>query len=155
FRVRMKETLLDGVDALHCLLRAEYGLEPEAAAELAAFFLAQETVSEIPSHGLVVEASRLGCGDGWMYSLHVPLDLPANAALARVLAKRLSATRHIRSFGACLGCALVLPPEMELDEGGIRELLAPVDWKRDLEQAMAQSLSLQRHFHHAAETGLL
>src|SRR5262249_11055371 len=57
FRAQAGEVLCDGRDTLRRWLHSDYGIGAEASAELADYFLSQETVSEIPDvRTLLVEA---------------------------------------------------------------------------------------------------
>jgi metallophosphoesterase superfamily enzyme len=155
FRARAKETLLDGRNALRRLLADEYGLDSDAAQALEEHFERQETVSEIPSRGLLVEACPSAGGDACLYCLHLPLALPACEALARLLAWRIGHGAGVQTSGGCLVCTLAVPEAVELDAVSFRRLLAPANLVEDLERAFAQSSLLRRRFQAAAETGLL
>lgn len=154
---RAAEALRDGPDCFSDLLMAEYGLEGDAIAELIAYFVQQETVSEIPdAHTLLIEeVPAVGGAD---YYFHTPLNSKGNDAIARVLAARLVRRRGLSrpqvTTAADLGFALCLRGGC-LSPDEIRVLLALDGFDDDLRRCLADSFVLRERFQRVATTGLM
>jgi ATP-dependent Lhr-like helicase len=154
-RVRAAEALRDGPRALVALLHDEYGLGEAAVAALVAHFQRQEWVSEIPdATTCLIEVVSGETGEG--YYVHTPLNRAGNDALARVAVHRLVRDRGqtVTSIVADLGFALVTSGPI-LTVEGFRALLSPVEFDPDLDQALADSLTLRERFRRVALTGLM
>ena len=78
-RTLAAEALRDGPAALESLLRQDYACEAEAAADLTAYFVGQECVSEIPCPDTCLIECVPGDG-GCAYYVHTPLNRAANDA---------------------------------------------------------------------------
>jgi ATP-dependent Lhr-like helicase len=159
-RVQAAEALRDGPAALAALLGRQYGLQPEAAGVLVAYFERQEALSEIPdTDSCLVEA--VGGPQAAEYFIHTPLNRPANDALARVAVHRLARDRGLAaaSVVADLGFSLQVAGDLGGREHAvpdvIRELLAAPGFEADLDAALAGSAALRERFRRVAYTGLM
>jgi ATP-dependent Lhr-like helicase len=158
FRGRAAEAVRDGPEALAELLRDEYALDGEAAEAVAAYFLLQESLSEIPDPcTCLVEAVRTHGGAD--YYVHTPLNRKANDALARVASARLMRKQGkgqpVLSVVADLGFALWVRGADDLTPDDFRRLLSVEGFEEDLRQALAGSVVLRERFRRVALTGLM
>jgi ATP-dependent helicase Lhr and Lhr-like helicase len=155
-RVQAAEALRDGPTALAELLRREYAVEDETAALLSAYFLRQESVSEIPDAEMLLIEEVLS-DQGADYYLHTPLNRKGNDALARVAVHRLArdqgragaAVVADLGFALRLRSALADPPEV------MRAVLERGAFEADLDAALADSPALRQRFGRTALTGLM
>lgn len=155
-RQRAAEALRDGPICFIRLLGDEYGISERAAATLVPYFERQEMVSEIPELGsLLLEC--VPAEDRLAYYLHTPLYRAANDAVARLVTARLARDlgRDSLSVIADLGCAWILRGTRPLSSADWRRLLCPQGFDQDLEEALAESISLRERFHRVALTGLM
>jgi ATP-dependent Lhr-like helicase len=154
-RVQAAEALRGGRAAMVALLRADCGLDGDAAAALAAHFERQECVSEVPDAAtlLIEVVPRQGAADHY---LHTPLNRAGNDALARVAVLRLARDRGrpAHSLVTDLGLMLsVAGGEVGPDEW--RSLLSADGWDADLTLALRESPALAARFQCVAMTGLM
>ncbi len=154
-RGRAAEALRRGPDALAVLLRDDYGLDGAAAVALAAYFEAQERVSEVPDTGhlLIEVVPRQGAADCY---LHTPLNRAGNDAVTRVVVHRLARDRGraVHSLVADLGFHVSFAGgEPAPDEW--RTLLAADGFDADLAEALRDSPALRERFGRVALTGLM
>ncbi len=156
FRVQAAEALRDGPSRLDRLLHDEYHLSLAAAASLARYFTAQETISEIPDFAtLLIEClSSQACVE---YYFHTPLARPANEALARVVADRLRRHRGVApvAMAADLGFLLVLEGAADVAPATWRALLTADGFAADFGRGLRQSPLLRERFAQVAQTGLM
>jgi ATP-dependent Lhr-like helicase len=153
-RVQAAEALRDRPEALHRLLRRDYGLGERAARILCAFFERQECVSEIPDDAVCL-VEVIGGGATSDYYVHTRLSRPGNDALSRVAALRLARDlgRTVTSVVADLGFALLASPPLSADD--LRQALSTRDFESDLDRAIRDSTSLRERFRRAAFTALM
>ncbi len=154
-RLRAKETLLEGPARLLRLLEEDYGLDPLSAQALADHLLDQETVSEIPGNGMLVEIAPAPDGEAWLCAFHLPLAMPACEAVGRVVLRRMEVGPRAKVLAVALGFILTLPAEMDLDMTRLREWLSPERFREDLDRAVADSSLVGARFGAAAMTGLM
>jgi ATP-dependent Lhr-like helicase len=151
-----REALLLGPATLRDLLRGDYGLSPEAADLLLAYFERQERVSEIPAAAACLVEAVLTDGAGDHY-VHTPLTRAANDALARVAVLRLARDHGLgaASLVADLGFALLLRGAVELAPDTLRALLSAEGFDADLTAAVEGSETLRERFRRTALVGLM
>jgi ATP-dependent helicase Lhr and Lhr-like helicase len=155
-RTLAAEALREGPAALAAVLRRDYGCAAAAAAELTAYFVRQECVSEIPgSDTCLIEC--VPSDGGRDYYVHTPLNRAGNDALARVAALRLvrDQGRAVASTVADLGFLLSVRGTTDLNAGVFRGLLAVEAFDRDLTWALRDSSTLREQFRRVALTGLM
>jgi ATP-dependent Lhr-like helicase len=155
-RIQSAEALREGPAALQRLLGEDYELKGSVVELLSAYFLQQESESEIPDAStLLIEAVRLA--GAVEYYLHTPLNRPANDALARIAVRRLtrdlgkSASSHV----ADLGFVLRLKGELGEIPEVFRQLLAVKGMKEELDASLSESETLKARFVRVAQTGLM
>jgi ATP-dependent Lhr-like helicase len=156
-RALAAEALRDGPDALRALLRHDYGCTDAASAELTAYFVRQECVSEIPGPTTCLIES-VAHDDGCAYYVHTPLNRSGNDALARVAALRLTRDHGrpvVTTWAADLGFLLALRSPTPLGPDAFRALLAAEAFASDLAAALADSNSLRGRFRRVATTALM
>jgi ATP-dependent Lhr-like helicase len=161
-RIQAAEALRDGPDALAGLLRRDYHLGDDAAAQLVAYFQRQECVSEVPDATAALVEIVAGATVTACY-WHTPLNRLANDALARVATYRLARDwgHAAHSIVADLGFALFLRgglpqrPGIEAPAGVLRLLLEPAGFEADLGTALQDGDSLRQRFARVAQTGLM
>jgi ATP-dependent Lhr-like helicase len=156
FRVRAAESLRESRDALHTMLRGEYHLDPAATASVAHHIARQETISEVPD-GRTLLIERLSNQSCVEYYFHTPLPCPANEAVARVVARRLSRTLHMHAVPmvADLGFLLVLEGSADVSPDQWRVLLCPEGFAEDFAASLGDCSLLRNRFGQIAQTGLL
>jgi ATP-dependent Lhr-like helicase len=155
-RFQAAEALRDGPDAFAAWLRCDFHLDGRACAVLQEYFLAQETVSEIPGlTTLLIECvAAQSCTE---YYLHTPLPRNANEVLVRVLAQRWQPARRaiLTAVAADLGI-YVLTNEPDL--------VSPEEWRTffradrfaaDLQAHLDAGDTVREHFTRVAQTGLM
>jgi ATP-dependent Lhr-like helicase len=161
-RVQAAEVLRDGPAALGDMLRRDYGLQGPAADALTAYFLRQESFSEVPDTAAALVEVVVHEG-GASYYWHTPLNRLANDALARVAVRRLARDRgrSATSIVADLGFALVVRGGLPEGTGGegpagvLRALLDPRGFDADLEAGLEESALVRERFGRVALTGLM
>jgi ATP-dependent Lhr-like helicase len=155
-RHQAAESLCDGPSVLARLLCDDYGVDGRAAARLMAYFQLQECVSEIPDPTtflVEVVSSEFGMD----YYLHTPLNRSGNDALARVAVHRLARDhgRRVTSIVADLGCLLSITSGHELTPDAWQTVFTDTDFDADLNQALADSITLRERFRCVALTSLM
>jgi len=155
-RSQASEALREGSAALDELLRQDYGLEPEAAEILATLFERQESVSEVPD-ALTVLVEVVSSDLGTDYYVHTSLNRAGNDAVARVAVLRLARNRGrtATSMVADLGFLLCPGGSGELTASDFSQLLLATGFDRDLDEAIAKSVTLRERFRCTATTGLM
>jgi ATP-dependent Lhr-like helicase len=139
------------------LLRSEFGASDEAAAVLAEYFDAQESLSEIPDGDTVLIEAVGGSAAVELY-VHTPLNRPANEALGRVSVHRLARDhgRSAEAIVADLGFALFVRGRISADIPQLmRSLLSADAFLIDLQDSLAQSTALRERFRCVATTGMM
>lgn len=154
-RRRLKEALLAGRDAAGALLVGELRTEPALAELLIDQAEAQETVSEIPADGLLVESWSSDDGETVFHAFHVPFTAAMAEGLLRVLAKRMGLGPNPGVIIGRLGGIMAASAALEVSPDGLRELLHPEGFERDLDRAMAESHITEIRFGEVAKTGLM
>jgi ATP-dependent Lhr-like helicase len=147
---------IEGEARLSGWLRSRYELDAETAEVLAALFVAQESLSEIPALGvLLIEESPHP--EGFSYAFHAPLARDACEALGRALGARLGRRfgRDLRLTAADLGCSIHLPDGTRLAPAELGPLLAPEGFESDLLEGLERGELLARRFRHVAATALM
>lgn len=155
-RLQAAEALREGPDALSALLRRDYNLGSQAAANLAAYFEGQECVSEIPdTKTCLIEV--VGNDAGAAYYVHTPLNRAGNDALARAAVLRLARDRGhaAASVVADLGFVLLFRGLVAWLPEDFRRLLGATGFDADLTAALADSVTLRDRFRRVAFTGLM
>jgi ATP-dependent Lhr-like helicase len=155
-RVQAADALRDGPEPLRRLLAADYDLGTPAVSALAAYFEAQESVSEIPD-GTTLLIEIVQVDEGTEYYLHTPLNRPGNDALARVGVSRLLLTlgRPVQVVVADLGLVFRLRGRLADAAGELRAAFAAEDFRADLDAALTASEALRGRFERVARTGLM
>jgi ATP-dependent Lhr-like helicase len=154
-RVQAAEALRGGRAALAAVLRADCGLDDDAAAALAAHFERQECVSEVPDAAtlLIEVVSRQGAADHY---LHTPLNRAGNDALARLAVLRLARDRGRPAHSLVTDLGLMLSVAGgEVGPDDWRGLLSADAWEADLSLALRESPALAARFQRVALTGLM
>jgi ATP-dependent helicase Lhr and Lhr-like helicase len=142
---------------------------------------AQHQISEIPTADFLLveelllagveEANVVGEGDkrrvrqarerfqqpSRHYFFHTLVGRAANEALSRVIAQRLSRLRGGNAVATPddYGFVLTVTPEQQFTSDELPQLLATVDFARDLDESLSRSHLLKYHFRNAAQTGMM
>ncbi len=155
-RVQAADALRDGPDRLHRLLVADYDLGTQAVSTLAAYFQAQESISEIPD-GTTLLIEIVQVDEGTEYYLHTPLNRPGNDALARVGLARLSRSlgRPVQVVVADLGLVFRMRGKLTDAAEELRKAFAAEGFRADLDAALEASEALRSRFDRVARTGLM
>jgi ATP-dependent helicase Lhr and Lhr-like helicase len=156
FRMRAAEALRESRAALDTMLGDEYYLDHPATASVLQHIARQETISEVPD-AMTLLIERLSNQSCVEYYFHTPLPCPANEALARVVADRLSRTLHMHAvpMAADLGFLLVLEGTVDVSPDQWRVLLRPEGFAEDFAASLGDCSLLRNRFGQIAQTGLL
>jgi ATP-dependent helicase Lhr and Lhr-like helicase len=156
FRVQAAEALRDSPARLERLLRWEFRLDAPSADSLGRYVMRQETLSEVPGFDvlLIERLSQQACTE---YYFHTPLATPANEAIVRVVAGRITrlGLGTPVSMAADLGFVLVLENAADVAPAVWRRLLTAEGFTDDFRSALAESPLLRERFAQVAQTGLM
>jgi ATP-dependent Lhr-like helicase len=91
------------------------------------------------------------------YFFHSVIGRAANDSIARVVAFRLNKLRGGNAIATPhdYGFILTVTATQHFTEEELPGLLSPIDFERDVHEALSQSHMLQYHFRNAAQTGLM
>jgi ATP-dependent helicase Lhr and Lhr-like helicase len=155
-RTLAAEALREGPAALAALLHRDYGGRQAAGRDLVAYFMHQESVSEIPGPATCLIECVPGDG-GCDYYVHTPLGRAGNDALARVAAWRLARDygRTVVTGAADLGLMLLVRGGQDLNAAAFRLLLSAEAFDADLANALADSDLFRERFRRVALTGFM
>ena len=91
------------------------------------------------------------------YFFHSLVGRAANEALSRAVALRLSRLRGGNAVATAddYGFVLSVAPTQRITEAELPALLAPAEFREDLDQSLSESELLKHHFRNAAQTGMM
>ena len=154
-RLRLHETYLESGEHAISMLHREYGVPGPLATLLLEQLELQDTLSEVPADGLLVESWPEAGGETAGHAFHLPFTPTMAEGLAQVVALRLGQDAKTAIIAGRLGFILALPATVELTPKRLRTLLRYEGFEKDLNRAMARSLLFALRFSEVAKTGMM